>query len=88
VTYFLLSNPEILEKLQKEVRSSFGSSSEINIMSVNNLPYMIAVLSESLRRYPPLTSGMVRIVPEHGMSIAGYPVPAGVSKPSTIDRDS
>lgn len=85
-TYLLLSNPEALRRLQEEVRSSFGSSSEINITSVNSLAYTVAVLTETLRMYPPLSSGMVRVVPEEGVSIAGHPVPAGVSIPSDFAK--
>ncbi|KXX75958.1 Isotrichodermin C-15 hydroxylase [Madurella mycetomatis] len=76
-TYLLLSNPEVLEKLQHEVRSSFSSPEEITILSVNRLPYMIACLSEALRLYPPVTGGLVREVAEGGATIAGQFVPGG-----------
>jgi len=76
-TYFLLTHPEVLDRLQKEVRSAFKDSSEINIASANQLTYMLAVLNESLRMYPPTTSNLIRVVPEGGAQIAGHFVPGG-----------
>jgi len=78
-TYLLLTHPEILDKLNQEVRSSFKSKDEITIASVGKLSYMLAVLNESLRLYPPLTSTLVRVVPPSGGKIAGHYVPGKVS---------
>ena len=78
-TYFLLSHPHILERLKQEIRTAFSSPDEINIGSVGKLSYMLAVLNETLRCYPPLTAGMVRVVPPEGAHIAGHYVPQGVS---------
>ncbi|KAI0161392.1 isotrichodermin C-15 hydroxylase [Xylariaceae sp. FL1272] len=76
-TYLLLTHPEILEKLQIEVRSSFTESHEITINTVSKLPYMLAILNEALRMYPPVTSGLVRKAPKGGATIAGHYVPEG-----------
>ncbi|GAP90980.1 putative isotrichodermin C-15 hydroxylase [Rosellinia necatrix] len=76
-TYLLLTHPDILEKLKHEVRSAFQDSSQININTVNNLKYMLAILNESLRLYPPVTSGLVRSVPKGGAEIAGNFVTEG-----------
>ncbi|KAH8898557.1 isotrichodermin C-15 hydroxylase [Thozetella sp. PMI_491] len=76
-TYLLLTNPQHLEKLQQEVRSAFSHPSEIDIARVSTLPYLMAVLNESLRCYPPITGGLVRVVPEEGGEIAGRFVPPG-----------
>ncbi len=78
-TYLLLTHPEILEKLYHEVRSTFSSTEEITIASVGKLSYMLAVLNESLRLYPPVTSTLVRVVPPKGGQIAHRYVPGGVS---------
>lgn len=76
-TYLLLAHPEILEKLKREVRSSFKNVDEINLNSVNKLSYMLAILNEALRLYPPVTSSLVRTVPPGGESIAGQFVAGG-----------
>jgi cytochrome P450 len=41
------------------------------------LSYMLAVLNEALRMYPPVTSNLVRVVPSGGAQIAGHFVPEG-----------
>ena len=79
VTYLLLSHPEVLERVKREVRGKFGGVEEIDIASVGRLEYMLAVLNESLRMFPPVVSGLVRVVPEGGAVIAGGFVPGGVS---------
>ncbi|KAF4916373.1 Cytochrome P450 monooxygenase 1 [Colletotrichum viniferum] len=76
-TFLLLTHPEVYEKLKKEVRSAFKDSSEINIGSVSKLSYMLAVLNESLRLYPPVTSGIIREAPEGGCRIGGQHIPEG-----------
>lgn len=79
-TYLLLTNPDKMEKLKHEVRSAFASDSEITASSVNKLSYMLGVLNEALRLYPPVTSSLVRVVPPGGDMIADHWVPEGVSR--------
>lgn len=76
-TYLLLTQPDALEKLAREVRSAFTSADEININSVGRLSYLLAVFNEALRLYPPVTSGLVRVVPPEGELIAGHFIPGG-----------
>ncbi|ORY67805.1 putative cytochrome P450 [Pseudomassariella vexata] len=68
---------DVLQKLNHEVRSFFSSVDEITIASVNQLTYMLAVLNETLRVYPPVTSHLVRIVPAGEEQIAGHFIPGG-----------
>lgn len=77
-TYLLLKNPDALEKLQKEVRSAFGSADEITIASVSRLPYLLACLNEALRLCPPGASNFAREVHGGGEVIAGKFVPEKV----------
>ena len=81
VTYLLLMRPETLARLQQEIRTSFSNPDEITINLVGKLSYMLAVLNETLRFYPPLTAGMVRVVPPGGVEIAGNHVCGGVCLP-------
>jgi len=75
-TYFLCRNPEVLKKVQAEVRSAFENDSEITLKSVNDLTYMLAVLSESLRIYPPSPFGIPRrISTKPGQKVAGQYMP-------------
>ncbi|EEY20411.1 isotrichodermin C-15 hydroxylase [Verticillium alfalfae VaMs.102] len=76
-TYLLVSNRHVLDKVTKEVRETFASAVDINLSSVGGLSYMLAVLNESFRCYPPVTSNLVRRVPLGGQTIAGNYVPVG-----------
>jgi cytochrome P450 len=79
VTYHLLRNPRVMEKLVAEVRSKFISEDQINLTSVQSLDYMLAVLDEALRIYPPSPTGLPRVVPKGGDYICGKWIPGGVS---------
>ncbi|KAE8374210.1 cytochrome P450 [Aspergillus bertholletiae] len=74
-TYYLTSNPAVLEKLSSEVRSNFRSFDEIDLVSVHQLPYLHAVIEESLRMFPPLPMGLPRITPQGGNMICGNFIP-------------
>ncbi|KAM0280066.1 hypothetical protein ACHAQH_004262 [Verticillium albo-atrum] len=77
-TYLLATNKDALEKVTREARESFATAEEINLSSVGNMSYMLAVLNESFRCYPPVTSNLVRRVPQGGQTIAGNYVPIGM----------
>ncbi|KAK0710478.1 cytochrome P450 [Apiosordaria backusii] len=77
VTFLLMTNPDALKKLTAEIRGAFKSEDEIDFMSVSNLPYMLACLDEALRMYPPVPTGLPRVVTKGGASIAGHYVPGG-----------
>ena len=76
-TYYLIHSPRALDRLTKEVRSSFSSSKDINGDSTQSLAYLNAVISEGLRIFPPVPAGLPRV--SSGDTISGYAVPAGTS---------
>ncbi|KAI9172649.1 Cytochrome P450 monooxygenase 1 [Paramyrothecium foliicola] len=78
-TFLLTSNPAVLEKLTREVRTTFEKKEDITLLSVNNLPYMLSCLNETLRRYPPVAFGLPRVAPTGGVTVAGVFVPEGTS---------
>jgi cytochrome P450 len=79
VTYLILRNPLVLAKLQNEIRSTFTKEEEITLESCNKLEYCLAVLTETLRMYPPVAVGLPRIIDAQGDMVAGNWVPGGVS---------
>lgn len=79
VTYLLLTNPTAYQKLKEEVRTVFQSQEDIDLISVNKLPYMLACLDEAMRMYPPIANGLPRVCPEGGAKVVGEYVPANVS---------
>ncbi|TGJ85791.1 hypothetical protein E0Z10_g3011 [Xylaria hypoxylon] len=74
-TFLLLTHPEVLKKLEQEVRSAFKTDEEITLLSVGHLSYMLACLNESLRQYPPVATGLPRVGPKGGALIDGKFVP-------------
>ena len=79
-SYLLCKNPDAAKRAREELRSAFRQSSDINATNVNELKYMIAVLSEIMRLYPPGPSGLARhITNKVGQMVAGQHVPYNVS---------
>jgi cytochrome P450 len=79
VAYYLCLHPGILARLTKEIRPTFKTEAEIDIVSVGQLKYLIAVLDEALRMYPPAPWAQPRKIRVNGDVIAGKFVPEGVS---------
>ncbi|KAI0457256.1 cytochrome p450 monooxygenase [Xylaria acuta] len=77
--YLLGLHPDILAKVVHEVRTSFKSEDEINLISVNGLSYMLACLNETFRLYPPAPAGLPRVVPKGGSNVAGHWIPQDIS---------
>lgn len=76
-TFYLLNNPTAYAKLTHEIFAAFSDESEISIDSTSRLPYLKAVLEESLRIYPPVPVSLSRVVAPPGDTISGYFVPGG-----------
>lgn len=79
VVYFLCRHPEVRRRLVDEIRGAFKRESEIDLVSVNKLKYMLAVLDETLRLYPPAANSFPRVCQPGGDVILGRHVPGGVS---------
>lgn len=77
--YFLAKYPKVQRRLAEEVRSGYGSEEEIDLFSVNKLKYMLAVLDESMRMFPPVPSQLPRVCHQGGDVICGVNVPENVS---------
>lgn len=70
----LMKNPSTMKKLQEEIRSTVGKKSSIDEDDIEKLPYLKAVLKETMRLYP-----MVPMVPKETIDpciIDGYEIPA------------
>jgi cytochrome P450 len=79
--YHILTHPDIHEKLQEEIRSTFARVEDIKLQDVlSKLPYLDAVVQETLRIHAPLANGFTRFVPDReGAVICGKHVSQGVS---------
>ncbi|KAL8916172.1 MAG: hypothetical protein Q9172_006419 [Xanthocarpia lactea] len=76
-TYFFLKNPTVYEKLKREVRDAFASPDEITVQSAAKLPYLHAVIMESLRLHPNGPISSPRMVDRPGVLVDGHEIPVG-----------
>ncbi|KAI1349182.1 cytochrome P450 [Xylaria sp. FL0043] len=77
LTYYLMANRDKMKILSNEVRQRFNNSKEITLENVAPLRYLNACIREGMRVYPPVPSGIPRVVAEGGNPILGKWVPAG-----------
>lgn len=77
VTYLLLKNPAVMQKLKDEIRGKWQTLDDITVDAANHTPYLVAVLSEALRYFPPAPTGFERIVGKGGAMVSGYHLPEG-----------
>ncbi|RTE83834.1 hypothetical protein BHE90_001594 [Fusarium euwallaceae] len=59
-----------------------GSETTATLLSaviVQKLPYMLAILSESLRMFPPVVNGIPRLIGQGGDTIIGHYIPEGTT---------
>lgn len=77
--YYLCRNQDAMSKIKKEIRAAFGTESEITFNTVSKLKYVLAVLNETLRIYPPVPGNLPREVPGKGAIISGRWVPGGTA---------
>jgi hypothetical protein len=88
-THRLLMNADKMSKLKAELQSVWPDlTREPSLKELESLPYLNAVIKESLRLSSGVVSGLLRIVPATGATIAGTDVPHTVRFPlplPTID---
>ncbi|CAG8981790.1 hypothetical protein HYALB_00004733 [Hymenoscyphus albidus] len=80
-TWYLLNHPEILHRVQEEVRKAFTTADEITLLSVSvpgRLPYLEAVIQESFRLYPSVPAALPRITGPERAFIDGKSVPGNL----------
>lgn len=78
MTYYLLRNPDILNRLKNEIRTAFTRYEDIDAASTNSLTYLRAVTQEAMRIFPPLPFALPRVVPVGGSTVDGHYLPGGV----------
>ena len=78
-SYLIAKNPEWFDKLAAEL-SDYTDVDTLQSSELEKLPLLNAVIRETLRLYPPAASPVFsRVVPDDGVSLGDYSIPAGVS---------
>jgi cytochrome P450 len=79
-TFYLLKRPETYAKLKQEILSIWPKldADPPTLRELERLPYLNAVIKESLRLSVGVVSGLLRVVPKGGTKICDKFVPGGV----------
>ncbi|KAI0469341.1 cytochrome P450 [Xylaria cf. heliscus] len=80
ILYYLLKHPDCLQKLRREViefQEQGLLSPSFSFKDTQQMPYLQAVIKETLRIHPATGLPMERVVPEGGATISGCFFPAG-----------
>lgn len=77
--YYCLKDQRVWKKLQDEVRTAnLPTNKPVPMATARQLPYLEAVVNETLRFHPAVSMMMERIVPEGGLTLPdGSVVPGG-----------
>jgi cytochrome P450 len=85
ITYHLLANPHILQKLRTEIRDTIPEGYLPSFSTVENLPYLSAVIQEGLRLHPAISTRQERVAPNEDLFYTNnnngvtYKIPAGTT---------
>ncbi|EPE32163.1 Cytochrome P450 [Glarea lozoyensis ATCC 20868] len=79
IFYHVFSNDEILRTLRVELRSATkrSSSDEIDLKTLEQLPYLTSVIMEGLRLSPAIATRSARIAPDRELIYGRWRIPAG-----------
>ncbi|KAI8324390.1 cytochrome P450 [Martensiomyces pterosporus] len=77
---YLMHYPEVYNRLRREIRSKFPDLSvPIRYADAKNeVPYLTAVIYESMRMNPSVSGRLPRTVPTEGITLQGYHIPSSV----------
>ena len=77
-TYHILDNPTILEKLLTELESAIPNPNlSPQLVELEKLPYLSAVITEGLRIFHGVTHRLQRVHPDHALQYNKWIIPAG-----------
>ena len=78
--YHVVTQPDIYDKLKKELYAAFpDSSKDLDYATLEKLPYLTGVVKEGQRLSYGVISRLARATPDGGATFNGYFVPGGVS---------
>ncbi|RBQ69331.1 hypothetical protein FVER14953_04347 [Fusarium verticillioides] len=86
IIWMLIKRPDVDQRLRQELSRLSKNYSNTDLA---NLPYLDAVIRETLRIYPPAPAPMPRVVPKSGFEFEGVSYPPGTvisAQPYTIHR--
>lgn len=86
ITFYLLSNPEKLQKLTVEIENAVTTPGEVpSWVTLEKLPYLGAVIHEGLRLSYGVASRTSRVAPGEDLVYRGEWIPKGSQKASSVE---
>lgn len=77
--FYLLSNPDTMKQLAREIRCSFSALDDIRGVKLQHLAYLNGVVHEALRLAPSVPSGLPRRVLPGGLQIGEMHIPTATN---------
>ncbi len=87
LVWAVLRNPQIYRKLKEELAREIATRGVPDLDVVNKLPYLNAVIIETLRRYPTIPGTQPRMVVGSELHFGEHVIPVGVGWVSSFTRD-
>ncbi|KAI0109278.1 cytochrome P450 [Hypoxylon sp. NC0597] len=84
ILYHTYSEPGILQRLRAELADAKLNREDPNLVDLENLPYLTAVLREGLRLSPAIATRMARIAPDRDLTYEKFRIPAGTPVGMTL----
>lgn len=85
IIFLLLQNPDVLDKVTKEVRGSFATADDMTFAKLGELPLLKAAMEEATRLVTLVPQGLTREIPPGGATVCGEFLPPGVRQPPLLD---
>lgn len=85
ILFHSLKNPHVVKKLQKELDEAIPRGTDVPVFDqVRDLPYLDAVIKETMRIHSTSSLGLPRVVPPGGIEVSGryFPAETVLSVPS------
>lgn len=76
--YHVGTMPEVRDKLYAQIRSSLKKQ-PLSFGNVDHLPYLRAVIEESMRIMSPVPHTLARVSPPGGVTVCGKHIASGIS---------
>jgi cytochrome P450 len=73
--YLLCRYPEYQAKLYEELRPLPIAENIIDDQILLGKPYLLSIINETMRLYPPVPGGLQRLTPAEGATVAGRYIP-------------